>query len=152
MLTAPGQTCAWTLPRLVDARNKIVGEMIGPDMVLLKMESKWFGLPVDTEGFVATDSLKLLYELPNCWGAPYIRSLAQNALMVRADGDNASVTDMGILYYPDESDRKQITVLSTVLMNHPGSTCESAEYQETVSRIRHIHLNTTGFSRPFRIK
>ncbi len=152
VLAAPATTSAWRLPKLVDAKNKVVGEMIGPDMVLIKINSTWFGLPVNAEGFENTNSLKLLYELPGCQGAPYIRAAAPHALMIRADGDNSIVTTMGILYYPDQSVGKQITVMSAALMNNSDGLCESARYTETVSRISSIRLDETRFSTPFRIK
>jgi hypothetical protein len=58
-------------PIVIDSQGKEVGPYLSGEEVLRKIDGRWFGLPISTNGFVNTDINSLLYATTDCTGPPY---------------------------------------------------------------------------------
>ena len=58
-------------PIVIDSQGKEVGPYLSGEEVLRKIDGRWFGLPISTNGFVNTGIPSLFYATTDCTGPPY---------------------------------------------------------------------------------
>jgi hypothetical protein len=59
---------------VVDSRGKVVGPLVGEDIVLRQVNGVCLGIPVSTQGFLGTGVIQYVFSTADCSGDKYISS------------------------------------------------------------------------------
>ena len=149
---------AWQVPSgiVIDARNKQVGRLSGPngEQVLFQAVGKKFIACMDTGGF--TVFATAFFETPNCTGQAYYQALSldptNTGQLAISCGQMAVGRTGGTLVYPDDTQTAQVQIQSLGIIdsNMDVFGCGSTGFTDLMDPYVSVPIPT--FKPPFRLQ